>query len=120
MDLPATAEWLDGGGIVKKGTKYHVRVAGYWTISGVGQCTADGFDTVPPPNPQGKYGIILGAVEGGGRYEKITTDCTFVAPATGRMTFVSNVKTREERDKCTGRLYLLVQPIGYDETLRPR
>jgi hypothetical protein len=112
VDLPATVEWMDSGAIVTKGVKYHVRVAGYWTIAGVGRCTADGVNTVPPPNVNGNYGIILGAVQGGGRYEKLTSDCTFVAPATGRMTLVSNVKTREERDKSSGRLYLLFEPIG--------
>jgi len=112
VDLPATAEWLDSTAIVKKGVKYRARVAGYWTINGV-ECTADGTDAVPP-TVNGKIGSILASIEGDGRYQRITTDCTFVPIATGRITFVSNAHTREERDKGSGRVYVLVTVMSDD------
>jgi hypothetical protein len=111
VELPATAEWLDAGAVVEKGVTYRVRAAGYWTINGVARCTADGSPDFPP-TVHGPYGRLLASVENGGRYEHLSTDCTFVAPATGRITFTTNVTTREERARSTGRLYVLVEPVA--------
>jgi hypothetical protein len=111
LELPATAEWLDAGAVVEKGVTYRVRAAGYWTINGVARCTADGSPDFPP-NVHGPYGRLLAAVENGGRYEHLAADCTFVAPATGRITFTSNLNTREERDRSSGKLYVLVQRVS--------
>ena len=110
VDLPATAEWLDAGATVEKGVTYRVRAVGHWTINGTLRCTADG---VPDhaPTLHGPYGSLLASVENGGRYERLSSDSTFVAPASGRISFISNVNTREERNRSTGRLYVLVQPV---------
>jgi hypothetical protein len=112
VDLPATAEWLDGGGVVYKGVKYRVRVAGFWTLDGV-RCTADGTDE-RPATAHGPYGCVAASVIGGPRYERFTTDSTFVAPATGRLVFISNTATKPERDNSSGRVYLLVQAVSGD------
>jgi hypothetical protein len=110
VDLPATAEWLDGGGVVKKGVTYRVRIAGNWTLNGI-RCTADGTDQ-RPPTTYGPWGCVAAAVVGGPRYERLTTDSTFVAPATGRMIFISNTATKQERDDSTGRVYILIEPVS--------
>jgi hypothetical protein len=109
VDLPATAEWLNTGVTVKKGVKYRVRAAGIWTINGY-RCTADGAPN-GPKTVHGVYGKLMAAVVDGNRYEHFGTDSTFVAPATGIITFTTNVMTKAERDRSTGRLYILVQPI---------
>jgi hypothetical protein len=110
VDLSAAADWLDGGGVVHKGVTYRVRIAGVWTIDGL-RCTADGSDE-RPATAHGPYGCVVGAVIGGARYERFTTDSTFVAPATGRLVFISNAGTKQGRDNSTGRVYILVQAVS--------
>jgi tetratricopeptide (TPR) repeat protein len=110
VDLPATAEWLDSCAIVKKGVKYHVRAAGYWTLNGNIRCTADGTKSVPA-TVTGVYGSLVGVIDNGDHYEHLGTDCTFVASMSGRIRFTDNVLTREEREKSSGGIYILVQPV---------
>jgi tetratricopeptide (TPR) repeat protein len=110
LELPATAEWLDAGVTVQKGVKYRVRAAGYWTINGTVRCTADGTNELPP-NHIGPYGSLVAQMQNGAFYERLGTDCTFVAPATGRIQFVSNTKTVAERNNSSGSLYVLVAPV---------
>jgi hypothetical protein len=87
-------------------------VAGFWTLDGV-RCTADGTDE-RPATAHGPYGCVAASVIGGPRYERFTTDSTFVAPATGRLVFISNTATKPERDNSSGRVYLLVQAVSGD------
>jgi tetratricopeptide (TPR) repeat protein len=110
VDMPAAADWLDSGVVVKKGVKYHVRAAGNWVVNGAQRCTADGISTAPP-TAHGPYGCLLGSVQGAGRFERLGSDTTFIAPATGTMSFNINVMTHEERKKSTGRLYILIKPV---------
>jgi tetratricopeptide (TPR) repeat protein len=111
VDLPATVEWFDSGAVVEKGVTYRVRAAGYWTLNGSIRCTADGAPDAPPTQ-YGVYGHLMAAVEGGGRFEHLSTDSTFVAPATGRLKFINNVKNQEERNRSSGNLYVLVQRVS--------
>ncbi len=109
VELCAPMEWyFDGFAHVQKGQKYHVRVAGTWTING-NRCTADGATAVPP-TLNGVYGHLLAAVGDSG-YVHLGTDTTFVAPGTGRVAFTANTKSQAERELSTGSVYILVQPI---------
>jgi hypothetical protein len=112
VELPAAAEWVDGGS-VQKGVTYRVRAAGYWTINGSVRCDPDGTDQLPA-TPGGPYGSFHAQVDNGGRYEPLGSDCTFVAPASGRIQFISNAPTRAERERSSGSLYILVTPVAAD------
>jgi tetratricopeptide (TPR) repeat protein len=109
VELSAAAVWLDAGAVGEKGATYRVRAAGVWTIDGA-RCTADGTPD-HPATVYGPYGCLLAQVEGGGRTDRLGVDTTFVAPATGRMLFISNARTQTDRARSTGDIYILVTRV---------
>jgi tetratricopeptide (TPR) repeat protein len=110
FEVRANGEWQACPMTVRQGASYHLRAAGTWRIDGVTPCTADGLREEEPITG-GPIGCLIVAVAGQtAQYRAVGSDGHFVAPASGRLTFICNMKTAAERTTNAGAVYVLVRP----------
>jgi tetratricopeptide (TPR) repeat protein len=110
FEVQASGEWQACPMVVRQGVSYHLRAAGTWRIEGVNPCTADGLEQERAITG-GPIGCLIVAVAGEvTKYQAVGSDGHFVAPATGRLAFICNMKTAVERTTNRGAVYVLVRP----------
>jgi hypothetical protein len=110
FEVRANGEWQACPMAVQQGASYHFRAGGTWRIDGVTPCTADGLRQ-EESIIGGPIGCLIVAVAGQTtQYQAVGSDGHFVAPASGRLTFICNMKTAAERATNTGAVFVLVRP----------
>lgn len=111
IEVLAAGEWQDSGVVVVKGRQYRIRAVGTWDLGPISSCTGDGLPDASTGTV--RKGALLSKLGNFGSDPLTSASIgTFTAPETGSVCFISAAADRAQRQKYSGSLFVLIEPLN--------
>lgn len=108
-EIQANVAWQECGPVLTAGRRYRYRVVGTWTIHPGRQCGPNGVPDLPPVGRFAR-GALTAKLSSGPEIFGFGDSGIFIPPASGKLLFITNMSTHEDRVKNSGYVFILFEP----------